>query len=431
MRREEMPSPARTRPRVLTAALGLVAAIWVIGFGALTVASALESYDHLGLLDVQVYRMGGQAVLDGSSVYDAAHIHDGLPFTYTPFAAVLFVPLAAAGWAGGAVLITLASLASAARVCQLVLRQLRPQRTSVGVQLGVAALCVVVALWPVRSTLEFGQVNLIIMWLVVEDLLGVGSKRRWWAGALLGIAIGIKLTPLVFLGMLLWSRRFRRSATAIATTGATIAIGFGAMPAPAWDYWTNRLFETSRVGAMDFVANQSISGVIARTTGGPRSGLWLVGAIAVLVMTSWLGARLWSLGRRVEAIVAVAIGGLLASPISWSHHWVWLLPAVLVLVVPGAGERPAFRRARLALLGLTVAVGSVRIETLLTDGAAGWRAPGPTDWIAGNGLVIVGIAYLAFLAWVVRDGQPAEPEAGSPARTTSDTTSAAAPAPTA
>lgn len=399
MLRDEVGSPRAPASTVLVWAL---VAIWVVAFGVLLLASVAESYDHLGLLDLQVYRMGGRAVLDGTALYDAAYAHDGLPFTYTPFAALLFVPLAAAGWTGGAALITVASVASTVRVCQLVLRELGGGRTSFGLPLGVAALGIAVALWPVRSTLEYGQINLVIMWLVVEDLLGVGAKRRWWSGALLGIAIGIKLTPLVFLVLLLWSRQLRRAATAIAATALTLVVGLAVMPGQAWSYWTERLYETGRVGPIDVAANQALSGVIARVSGAPRSGLWFASAVVVLAATGWLGARLWRLDRRVEAIVAVALGGLLVSPISWSHHWVWLLPAALVLLVPGPGESTARRRARLALLALTVIVGSARLETLLRAGAfPDWRSPGVTDWVIGNGLVLVAVGDLALLLWSV------------------------------
>lgn len=411
------------RRRVVAAVGWLLAAIWLMVFGALVVVSVAGSFQELGLLDAQIYRMGGQAVLDRSSLYDAAYPRDGLPFTYTPFAALVFAPLAAAGWTGGAAVMTVASVAASLRVCQIVVVRLRDRFAPGTVALAIVAVCILVASWPVRSTLEYGQINLLIMWLVVEDLLGRGSTRRW-SGVLLGLAIGIKLTPLVFLGMLLWSGERRRVLVAVATAAATVAVGFAVMPGSAWSYWTDRLFETSRVGATDFVANQALSGVIARILGTPNTAVWLMVAGTVFVLVSWLGARLWVRGCHVEAVTAVAVGGLLVSPISWSHHWVWVLPAALVLTVPAADERPALRWARLGLLTVGVALGSVRIQTLLSPGADGWVDPTPLDWIVGSGYVLVGIGYLAFLAVAARG--PRDPGSStSPPQPTSASASAA------
>jgi len=383
----------------------IFASVWLLGFGALGVVSVQESFQHLGLLDTQVYRMGGQAVLDRASVYDAVYPWDKLPFTYSPFAAIAFVPLAAAGWTGGAALMTIASIVASLRVCQISVGLLRDRCAAGPIALWVIAMCILVGLWPVRSTLEYGQVNIVIMWLVMEDLLGRGSKHRW-SGVLLGIAIGIKLTPLVFLGMLVWSRQFRRTAVAISTMAATILVGFLVMPGQAWSYWTDKLFETSRVGATDFVANQAVSGIIARFFGAPITSIWLLAAGGIFVLASWQGARLWRAELRLEAVSAAAIGGLLVSPISWSHHWVWMLPAALVLIVPVRGEVNALRIARVVLLVLGVVFGSVRLQTLLTAGADQWVAPSFTDWIVGSTLVLFGLGYLTFLVLAYRHFPP-------------------------
>jgi alpha-1,2-mannosyltransferase len=411
-----------SRSRFVHAVLWLLAAGWLLAFGTLAVHSVIESFQHLGLLDTQVYRMGGQAVLDRSPLYDAVYPWDDLPFTYSPFAALAFVPLAAAGWTGGALTMTGISIAASVRVCQIVVNRLYGRFKLGKVALAVIAACIVVALWPVRSTLEYGQINILIMWLVVEDLLGRGSKRRW-SGILLGLAIGIKLTPLIFIGMLLWSRQLRRVATATVTAAVTVVVGFIFMPSQAWSYWTDRLFETSRVGPTDFVANQAASGVIARLLGAPNTALWLLAAGVISVLVSWLSARLWLADLRVESVSSVAVGGLLVSPISWSHHWVWMLPAALVLAVPARCERQAIRWIRLCLLTFGVLFGSARIQTFLSAGADRWANPSPSDWIVGSGLVLFGVGYLIFLSIAYSSSASRAPGQGQDGNTPSRPTS--------
>ncbi len=355
-----------------------------------TVTSVLSSYWELGLLDAQVYRMGGRAMLDGVPLYETAYPWDSLPFTYTPFAAMLFVPLAAAGWSGGALLLSALSVASVMRVAQLACRLASAGRFVWLPPLPMVAVCAVVTSWPIRSTLEYGQINLIIMALVVEDLVGVGRKWRW-SGLLLGLAAGIKLTPLIFLTLLVARRQWRQSFVAIAAFIGTVVIGFTVQPASAWTYWSIKVFDSSRIGDSLNVSNQSISGMIARWAGAPLPILWAIASFAVVLLAAWLGARLWDNDRPLDALLIVAIGGLLVSPISWSHHWVWLVPSAIVLAAPQDTERGDARVFRAALFVLVVVMGSIRVQSLVPHTDPVWTVLHPSDWLAGNLLVVLAV----------------------------------------
>jgi alpha-1,2-mannosyltransferase len=378
----------------------------VLAFVVFVAVNVHASYDHLGLLDTQVYRMGGQAVLDRADLYDVRYPWDHLPFTYPPFAAIAFVPLAWLGFAGGALAMTVASLAALARSLQLVVRRVLPSdasRTATATVV-VVGVCAAVALWSVRSTLEYGQVNLVVMWLVLEDLLGPVARKRW-SGVLLGLAIGLKLTPAIFVVLLLATRQGRKAAVALGTFAATVLLGFAVQPASAWTYWTGTAFDSSRVGPPDDVNNQSIAGLIDRLVGRPATLGWLVVAVVVLVAVTVLARRLWLLGRPAASVAVMAVGGLLCSPISWAHHWVWLLPAVVVVAGEALGEPALDRRGRNGLLATAIAMvvaGSIRIETIVSDGAIGWRSPTLFDPLPGNLYLLVALGFLATQVAVLR-----------------------------
>ena len=198
-----MPEPADVVPpaarsgagrSLLPIVLWLVALAVVLGLHAANVAGGFR---QLGLLDLQVYRMGGHAILHGEPLYAGAYAHDGLPFTYSPVAAVLFTLLDLMGWVAAAVVITAASLAALVRSCWICV--CRATSAEGGRRAWMMAIVVLAALaaWPTRSTIELGQINILLMWLVLEDVLGLGRRARW-SGVLTGLAAAIKLTPAFF-----------------------------------------------------------------------------------------------------------------------------------------------------------------------------------------------------------------------------------------
>ncbi|GAA3668378.1 glycosyltransferase 87 family protein [Nocardioides ginsengisoli] len=279
-----------------------------------------------GFADLHVYRYGGDAVLHQTRLYQAGDPVTGYPFTYPPFAAVLMVPLAVVpGWTAAA-LWTAASAAALLAGIRLVLRTLgRPAPDLLVAALGVGAL----ALEPVWQTFSFGQINLILMLVVLVDLLGV---ERRWSGVLVGVAAGIKLTPLVFVVLLVLVGRRTAAGRAALAFAATVVLGLVVLPGSAASYWTDRLLDARRVGPPALAHNQSVDGALTRLVGEPApTWLWLVvaGPLAgsiVVVATVW-----WRRGDRLLATCLAAVATLVASPVSWSHHWVWAVPVALVL----------------------------------------------------------------------------------------------------
>ncbi len=308
-------SPGAGRPGVawVAAVLAGLAMVWVSWGGIRT-----------GIwVDLDVYVAGGRAVLDRTDLYAVA-VHD-LPFTYPPFAAALFAPLALLPVTVARVVVTLASLGAMAVVIEVLRRRLGLTPLAV-----VPVVVVGVAMEPFLRTVLLGQVNAVLIALVVLDCLVVPARHRGW---LVGLAAGVKLTPAVFVVWFLLRREWAAAARSAAAGLLTVGVGFAVAPGSSWFYWTGGFGDLGRFGAASVlgVDNQSGSAALARLLGltsVPTPLVLLCGLVAVgaaaLVARGCLRR-----GDDVGALLAVAIGGLLASPVSWSHHWLWVVPVLL------------------------------------------------------------------------------------------------------
>ncbi len=325
-------------------------------------------------IDIDVYRMGGRGWLDGRPLYaDGAMFHTrrglDLPFTYPPLAAVAFSPFAWLSLDVASVAITLTTLVLLIASTVIVLTRLNvwPQTSPGGARrwdrvtpepawlrrCWLAAAIVapaVIYLEPIRSNFDFGQINVVLMTLVIADC--VPRRTPWPRGMLLGVAIALKLTPAVFLLYFLLRRDTRALlVTAASTVVATLA-GFAFAWRDSWEYWTDTVRNTDRIGTATLNTNQNIAGALARLGlgEGERFVLWTLACLAVLALTVWAVRRVLRADQPVLALICVAMFGLVVSPVSWSHHWVWALPTVLVISVA------AFRQRHMAL-GLVAAAG--------------------------------------------------------------------------
>jgi alpha-1,2-mannosyltransferase len=358
-------------------------AFWLIGLTALA-AYLLPGLPapgrHWPLWDVRVYWWGG-AQADGGGALFAP----GAPFsfTYPPFAAWLFedVPigvLKAVLVAGSVVaLVVLAGQALSAAGLRY-----RP-----GIWFATSALAMLSK--PVAYTVHLGEVNLILAALAGSDLLRRRDGGRW-QGVAIGLAAGIKLTPLIFALYLLATGRIRAAMTAAVTFIATVAVGYLALPAQSRVFWLGGVFDDPRrVGDQGNPADQSLAGALARLAGSheaPR-GWWLavaaVTGLAGLVVAVWAHRR----GDRLGGVVCCAVTGLLISPLSWTHHWVWAVPLVIWLAVP------AWRRR--SWLGAVGAVAAATVFSGVIPMPWAWGSPGAFRLLAGDLWVLCGLAVLA------------------------------------
>jgi len=301
---------------------------WVVaGLVAAVLVTAGFASPWGRMLDLDVYRMGGSALLHGRGLYDVQEPTADLYFTYPVFAAMLFAPVAALPLVVAKVLLMLASLAGLFVIVQLTVRQVTGE-TRLAWSVPLSVLGVVVH--PVWETLTFGQINLILVALVLIDVLVLGKSR----GVLVGIATGIKLVPGIFILYYLVTGQRRAALNAMLTTIATVAVGFLVQPRQAWSFWTNYALDPDRTGGIAYVTNQSFLGASARLLRDPHPPRALaLGLGAVVVMVALWTARRLHRTDEFTAICVVAVAGLLFSPISWSHHWVWVVPCLGTLVV--------------------------------------------------------------------------------------------------
>jgi alpha-1,2-mannosyltransferase len=173
-----------------------------------------------------------------------------------------------------------------------------------------------------------------IMWDLCQPDLTASGRRRWWKGAVTGVAAGIKLVPLIFVPYLLVTRRFREAVATLCGFAATVAVGFAVLPHDSSQWWLHGMFlsDGNRTGFMGWAGNQSLRAIITRFAGSVAAGQdpWIVAAVVALAAGMTAAYLLDRAGYPVPALLATALTGLLISPVSWDHHWVWIALAIPV-----------------------------------------------------------------------------------------------------
>ena len=306
---------------------------------------ALRTYE----VDLGVYlRLGGRYVFT-SHLYSLGLPNTSLLFTYPPFAALLFAPWQRTFSTVDSVqtVWTLCNLVALVALLVLCLRVVQPDSGRVrAVRLALVLTLPALLLNPVLVTVGFGQVNLVVTLLVMWDLLSSRRIGRWQAplGIAIGLAAAVKLTPLLFVPYLVLTRRFRGAVNCMLTFLACELVTLVVSPASSKAYWTQALFKPGRAGELSFVGNQNLSAALERLDHG---FLDITVMLPILLVAAAGGLWLASVAhRRSSPMLGVLICAgtcLLVSPVSWAHHMVWVVPAILWLAL--ADDRPRLGRA--------------------------------------------------------------------------------------
>ncbi|MCV6974901.1 mannosyltransferase [Mycobacterium bourgelatii] len=348
-------------------------------------------------VDLHVYVSGAAALNHPGTLYSYVYADQTpdfpLPFTYPPFAAVVFYPLHLLPFGFVAFLWHAAIVAALYGVVRISQRLMGSGDGGGGRR--VAMLWTAIAIWlePLRSNFDYGQINVM---LVLALLWGVYTTRSWLSGLLVGVAAGIKLTPAITVVYFLGVRRWAAAAFSVLAFLATIGASLLIVGEQARFYFTDLLGDARRVGPVGTSFNQSWRGAISRILGHDAGmGPLVLAALAVTAVVAVLAWRALDDADQLGKLLVVELFGLLASPISWTHHWVWLVPLIMWLLQGPMRDRLGARILGWGWLALTV----VGVPWLLSfEQPTIWEIGRPW-YLAWAGLIYV-VATLATLGWI-------------------------------
>jgi len=361
---------------------------------------------HRGWFDVGVYHGAVNHWVRGGGLYDWT-TSNGYGFTYPPFAALCMLPMTLLAWYPTIVISLALTVAASAFVLRLLVDPLARRAGWSRWFTFVLAACLFAALNPVRDTVSFGQLNRLLLALVYVDLWLLERGHRL-AGVGIGLAAAIKLTPAVFIGYLLVTRRWRAAVVAAGTTAVATAGTALLVPGASRQYFLAALLDTDRVGKLAYVSNQSLMGLVARLhPAHPNRLLWLVLVAGVLVVWVVRARQAGRLGDDRAGFALTGVVGCLISPVTWVHHLVWLVPALVVLADSTLPWPPAALRLRrrlgIGVAGYLVLVGGV--VWLWANGGGG-----PVALVGGNAYVLIAVGLLVRLPVAAAGGHPGAPD---------------------
>lgn len=331
------------------------------------------------LMDLSVYQHGGRLVLAGGDLLSVPDpVSAGLVFTYPPFAGLLAVPLTVLPLHALGVI----WLAATAICLYAVLWRVGTRGWWTPALTAIA----IVLVEPVRSTVHFGQVNILLLALVVLDLAPgrrVLPRRVLPEGLLTGLAAAIKLTPALFVVYLLFARRWRAAGVAGVTAVSATGLGWLLLPDASYAYWQGLLGGDNRTGYLLNLVNQSVTGALSRVVGADSPQVLLAMFVAALVglAGAWAAGRVDRLGSPALGVLVCGVATLLASPVSWDHHFVWVLP--LAVVLWPIANSPRGRRDFGTGRTITAISATTRGVRLLGLAFCGWVMVGAYTWAIG------------------------------------------------
>lgn len=304
-----------------------LAATWT---GATQIGGSLDPWQPW-MIDLDVYRRTGSMLLAGQDFYVA----EGLPWIYPPFAALFTVPLSIVSLGVAQVAWILLNVA----LLMAILHR-------VGLKGWTLSLAATAAVWlaePVRETIGFGQLGVILVAAAVLDSVPgprILRRRLLPEGVLVGLAAAVKLTPAVVAAANFFAGRRRPGLVAFASFVGATALAFLLLPAASVRYWGGLVSGNSGINSgIVFKTNQSVMGVWARLFGElSRGGLVLSAVVLVVGVAS--AVLVHRAGHRELAVCLAGLTSLLSSPISWSHHYVWIVPLIAILLTRADLSQP-------------------------------------------------------------------------------------------
>ncbi|SCG38547.1 glycosyltransferase family 87 protein [Micromonospora inositola] len=381
--------------------------VTVIALAAVLPALYLPGLGH-HFFDLKIYMRAMDWWAGGHPLYDYVQpdrVQGALYFTYPPLTALLLRPFALLPLGLTVAVFTVLTAIGVVvttrwLVTPVVARHDLPRLFSL-----TLAVLLVFAVESTRETITFGQINMLLVVLILADLLFAVPQGRRWAGVGVGLATALKLFPGIFILYLLATRRWRAAAVAAATAALATLLAAAVAPADSWRFWTHELWATDRVGRTDYTGNQSLFGLLSRITAPekPSQLPWLLLVVVVTGYGLWRAARAARAGDALAGLTLTGLVGGLVSPITWTHHLYWFIPAVVVLVDAALGtDRGTAEGVRRRRWLLTLAVGTAFVIIYGVVSFQDWGvAPARTDnlgeFAARNAYVLLSLLLLVAL----------------------------------
>jgi alpha-1,2-mannosyltransferase len=257
---------------------------------------------------------------------------------------------------------------------------------------------------PMRETLAFGQINMLLVLLVLADLLLLLPRGSKWAGVGIGLATALKLFPGLFIVYLLLTRQWRAAWTAMAAAAAATLLAAAIAPRASWQFWTGALWDTDRVGRTDYTGNQSLQGMLSRLVAPeqPNKLVWLLLFAIVGGFGMWRAARA---GRAGDVLAGIALTGLVAgliSPITWPHHLYWFVPALIAVSAAAMDAHGPRRVGWFALAAAGYVVSVLGVVSLVDWGSAAEPTDTIGEFLARNAFVLLSLVLV--IAVPIRPG---------------------------
>ena len=372
--------------------MGAIASARGWGWPALSAAVACVGATALALLhqqlDLSIYLLGG-AHASANDLFTVTSSTDHLGFTYPPFSALLFAPFAHFPLRACEVVFSWVNLAA---LFALIVVSLRAVCTALDkrtvVWWGLALVLPVLLFDPVRQTFLLGQVNIILALMIVADLTMDLPLPR---GILVGLAAAIKVTPIILIPYLFLTRQGRAGLRAIASFAAAALLATVFNGSTSWAYWTHYIRDPQRAGMLSWIGNQGVLGAAERMLGHTvTTPTTFVIVLSVGGLGLLIAAGAYRRSSAVLGLLVVEATESLASPVSWSHHFIWMVLLVAWLAL--AEDRPRY--------GEWYALG---VAVLLWAAPYWWVPHGPAVTFAGRGwLTPLGDTYvLVFIVLLV------------------------------
>jgi alpha-1,2-mannosyltransferase len=351
----------------------------VLAAAVASVGATVLAYFHQQL-DLSTYLLGG-AHASSNDLFTVTYPTDHLGFTYPPFSALLFAPFAHFPPRACEVVFSFINLVALFGMIVVSLRAVcRALDKRTLLWWGLALVLPVVLFDPVRQTFLLGQVNIILALMIVADLTMDLPLPR---GILVGLAAAIKVTPFILIPYLLLTRQGRAGIRAVASFLAAALLAVVVNASTSWSYWTHYIRDPQRAGMLSWIGNQGVLGATERMLGHTvttPTAFVIVVSVGVLGLLIATGA--YRRSSPVLGLLVVEATESLASPVSWSHHFIWMVLLVAWLAL--AEDRP--RAGEWYALALSV---------LLWAAPYWWVPHGPAIRFAGRGwLLPLGDAYV-------------------------------------